>query len=402
MLSTPSPKTTPPRTPTRAIVFLGFACFASQAMVRSVDSLLPQIAEDVGTTVGTASIVVTAYAVTHGTVQLLIGPIGDRIGKYRTIAIACALSAIAVMLCGLAQSLSVLAIARLGSGAAAAWIIPLGIAYIGDVVPYERRHQVLGAFLSGQITGALIGQAAGGVIGDHFSWRMVFFVLAALFAIAAALLVYELVTNPLTHTADGPGTRRAGVSADYRTVLIDPWARFVLVVVAIEGALMWGVFAYIGADLHLRFELSFTAVGIVVAVFGLGGMAYSLTVRPLTTNLGARGMTRCGGVLMGVAFLVLAVQPVWWFAPLATAAMGFGFYMHHNVLQTVGTQMSPQARGTALGLFSSVFYIGQSAGAALAAPVVDHYGAPWVFATSALLLPVLAFWFAGRLARRTS
>jgi predicted MFS family arabinose efflux permease len=398
MLSTPSPKTAP--TPTRAIVFLGFACFASQAMVRSVDSLLPQIAEDVGTTVGTASIVVTAYAVTHGTVQLFIGPIGDRIGKYRTIAIACALSAIAVMLCGLAQSLTMLAIARLGSGAAAAWIIPLGIAYIGDVVPYERRHQVLGSFLSGQITGALIGQAAGGIIGDHFSWRVVFFVLAALFAIAAAVLAYELATNPLTRAADGPGTRRTSFAADYRTVLVDPWARFVLIVVAIEGALLWGVFAYVGADLHLRFGLSFTAVGIIVAVFGLGGIAYSLTVRPLTRNLGALGMTKCGGLLMGAAFLALALQPTWWFAPVATAAMGFGFYMHHNTLQTVGTQMTPQARGTAVGLFSSVFYIGQSLGAALAAPVVDHFGAPWAFAASALLLPVLAFWFTGRLAQR--
>jgi predicted MFS family arabinose efflux permease len=382
-------------------VFLGFACFASQAMVRSVDSLLPQIAQDVGTTVGTASIVVTAYAVTHGTVQLVIGPIGDRMGKYRTIAIACALCAVAVMLCGLAQSLSMLAIARLGSGAAAAWIIPLGIAFIGDVVPYERRHQVLGGFLSGQITGALIGQAAGGVIGDHFSWRMVFFVLAALFAVAAALLAYELATNPLTRSADGPGTRRTSLAADYRTVLIDPWARFVLIVVGLEGALMWGVFTYVGADLHLRFGLSFTAVGIVVAVFGLGGIAYSAAVRLLTANLGQLGMTKCGGLLMGVAFMALATQPTWWWAPLATAAIGFGFYMHHNTLQTVGTQMSPQARGTAVGLFSSVFYLGQSAGAALAAPVVDHFGAPWAFAASAVLLPLLAFWFTARLARQS-
>jgi predicted MFS family arabinose efflux permease len=64
--------------------------------------------------------------------------------------------------------------------------------------------------------------------------------------------------------------------------------------------------------------------------------------------------------------------------------------------------MTPQARGTAVGLFSSVFYIGQSAGAALAAPVVDHVGAPWAFVASAVLLPVLAFWFTGRLAQRSA
>lgn len=86
----------------RAIAYLTIANFASQGMVRSVDTLLPQIAVDLGTTVGTASIVVTTYAITHATVQLVVGPIGDKIGKYRNVAIACALSAITVFLCGLA------------------------------------------------------------------------------------------------------------------------------------------------------------------------------------------------------------------------------------------------------------------------------------------------------------
>jgi predicted MFS family arabinose efflux permease len=384
----------------RPIALLAVASFASQAMVRSVDSLLPQIAADVGATVGMASIVVTAYALTHGSIQFVIGPIADRIGKYRTVAIACALSCVTVALCGLAQSLGTLAIARLLSGATAAWIVPLGIAFIGDVVPYERRHQVLGSFLSGQIAGALIGQAAGGVIGDYFGWRAVFFALAALFAVAAMVLAYELAVNPLTRSSDGPGSKRQSLFADYRTVLANPWARFILLVVCLEGGLMWGAYTYVGADLHLRFGLSFTTVGIVVAIFGIGGIAYSAAVRPIAARLGTNGMAKAGGTIMAAAFMLLAVQPSWWFAPLATAAIGFGFYMYHNTLQTAGTQMSPEARGTALGLFSAMFYIGQSAGAALAAPVVDRFGAQPVFVAAALLLPALAFWFTRRLKAR--
>src|SRR4051794_6404974 len=99
MLSTSSPPpAAPPRSPTRAVVFLASASFASQAMVRSADTLLPQIAADLGVTVGVASIVITAYAVTHGSIQIIIGPLADRIGKYRTVAIACAFSAVTVAL----------------------------------------------------------------------------------------------------------------------------------------------------------------------------------------------------------------------------------------------------------------------------------------------------------------
>src|SRR5258707_12037911 len=90
--------------PTRSIILLALASFASQAMVRVTDSLLPQIAADFGTSVGTASIVVTAYAITHGSIQLVIGPVGDKLGKYPVIAAACGTTAVLVALCGMAQS----------------------------------------------------------------------------------------------------------------------------------------------------------------------------------------------------------------------------------------------------------------------------------------------------------
>ena len=109
----------------------------------------------------------------------IIGPIGDRFGKFRMVAVACALSAVTVLACGLAQSLTTLTLARIATALTAAWIIPLGMAFVGDAVPYERRQQVLGRYLTGQITGQLFGQAAGGIIGDLLGWRAVFFILSA-------------------------------------------------------------------------------------------------------------------------------------------------------------------------------------------------------------------------------
>lgn len=49
-------------------MLLAAAGFASQAQVRVTDSLLPQIASDFRTTVGVAAIVLTTYAVTHGSI----------------------------------------------------------------------------------------------------------------------------------------------------------------------------------------------------------------------------------------------------------------------------------------------------------------------------------------------
>jgi MFS transporter, YNFM family, putative membrane transport protein len=383
--------------PTRSIILLAGAGFASQAMVRVTDSLLPQIAADFGTTVGAASIVVAAYAVSHGSIQLVIGPVGDRFGKYRTVAVMCALASILVALCGTVQSLSALAVARFASGAAAGWIIPLSMAYVGDVTPYERRQPILGRYLTGQISGQLFGQAAGGVLGDLFGWRNVFFVLAAMFALATAGLVFELLVNPRTRAARHSAETTPGFSAGYRALFSNPWARLVILAVFIEASIAWGAFAYVGADLHLRFGLTFGAIGLIVGTFGVGGLLYAACVSLLVNRFGQAGLAIFGGTLLGLAYLTLAISAHWWLAPIAVTAIGLGFYALHNTLQTNATQMTPQARGTAVAIFSSAIYLGQMIGVAVGAFVFDRFTAVPLFAGTAIALPALAWWFARKL-----
>jgi MFS transporter, YNFM family, putative membrane transport protein len=387
------------KTPTRSILLLAAAGFASQAQVRVTDSLLPQIAADFHTTVGVAAIVVTTYAVTHGLIQFVAGPVADRFGKYRTVAIATALAAVLVAVCGTASSLPQLAFARLATGAVAGWVIPISMAYVGDVTPFERRQPILARYASGYILGQLFGQAAGGVLGDLVGWRNVFFVLAGMFALAAAGLIFELIADPRTRAADRGHESSRGFVADYGAVLSNPFARIILIVSFIEAALAWGAFAYIGADLHVRFGLSFTLIGITVAFFGVGGLIYAGLVGSFVDRLGPVGLAGIGGLILAAAYVVLASEPIWWLAPLATTAIGLGFYMFHNTLQTNATQMTPQARGTAVAVFSSALYLGQTAGVAVGALVIDRFGAIPLFVGTAIAFPALAAWFAYELRR---
>jgi YNFM family putative membrane transporter len=394
----PNPVTIP--NPNRAIFLLSLAGFASQAMVRVSDSLLPQIATNLAVTIGAASIVITAYGLAHGTVQLFAGEIGDRLGKYYSVAALSAIAAAATVLCGLAGSLSELVVYRLLCGLAAGCIIPLAMAYIGDVVPYEQRQPVLGRYLTGQISGLLFGQVAGGVLGDLFGWRNVFFILGGIFAAAALALIAELAFNPATRASSQRAVRKGGLIAEYKIVLRSRWARFLTICVFVEAALLYAVLSFIGADLHLRFGLSFTMVGLVVGCFAIGGLAYTFAVRLLVNRLGQIGLVIAGGALVSSGFLILSFQPVWWFAPIATTLIGLGFYMVHNTFQTNATQMSPQARGTALAIFSSALYMGITAGVAAAAPIVDRFTAVPVFVISAIGFPILCAIFARGLARK--
>ena len=86
-------------------------------------------------------------------------------------------------------------------------------------------------------------------------------------------------------------------------------------------------------------------------------------------------------------------------APVATMTIGLGFYMLHNTLQTNATQMTPQARGTAVAIFSSAIFVGQTVGVGTGALVIDRLGAAPLFVGAAITIPILAIWFALELKR---
>src|SRR3569833_3310546 len=137
------------------------AAFASGISMRVNDTLLPRLAGNFNITLGEASFVITFFSIAYGFSQLFFGPLGDRFGKYLIIACACVASAVAALLCGLAPNFSMLLGARLLAGATAAAVIPLSMAWIGDVTPYERRQPVLAGVLVGQILGLSAGVLVG-------------------------------------------------------------------------------------------------------------------------------------------------------------------------------------------------------------------------------------------------
>jgi predicted MFS family arabinose efflux permease len=181
------------------------------------------------------------------------------------------------------------------------------------------------------------------------------------------------------------------------TVLASPWARRVLVVAFIEGALVFGGLAFIPTMLHVRFLLSLAEAGAVAALFGLGGLLYSRTAGRLLRRLGAPVMSAFGAGGLALAFLMLTAMPRWEVAVPACLLAGLGFYMLHNTLQTCATQLSSTARGTAVSMFVCALFLGQSAGVAVASWFFSGQTQASWFAIAAPAVLALGVYFARRL-----
>ena len=387
-----------------AFVALSLAAFGSGISQRVTDPLLPRFAAEFGVSLGVASWTVTIFTISYGISQLFFGPLGDRFGKYRVIAWACVACSLTALLCALAPGFQMLLAARLVAGAMLAAVIPLSMAWIGDVVPYEQRQSVLARFLIGQILGVSAGQMLGGLAADFLGWRVPFFLLAGGFAAVSVLLISMQRRLParavMVARTEGHALQR--MFREFGLVLGQPWARVITVTVFLEGAFVFGAFAFIASHLHHTHGLSLSTAGTVVMLFGFGGFLFASSSRLFVRRLGETGLAFWGGIAMFASLLAIALLPAWWWSVPACFVTGLGFYMLHNTLQTNATQMAPARRGAAVAAFAFCFFTGQSAGLALAGAATATIGTRGIIAGGAVGVLIVALAFARLKARHRS
>ncbi|MFM1988375.1 MAG: hypothetical protein RJA99_1332 [Pseudomonadota bacterium] len=374
------------------------------ASIRIADPMLPALARDFGVAPLDAASAITLFAIAYGVMQLVWGPLGDRLGKLRVIGWGALAASVGSAACALAPSLATLAGARLATGACCAAIIPLAIAHVGDTVAYEARQATLARLSTGTLTGMIAGQVAGGLAADTVGWRAAFAVLALLFVVAGAAALRR------SARAARPERRGAGAPtavAGWTAVLGSPWARTVLASALVEGALLFGALAFVPTWLHERTGLTLAAAGGAVGAVGVGGLLYATNARRLIPLLGERRLMTVGGAVIAAGFLVLALfaRPpagtAAWIAALGGCTLvGLGFYMLHNTMQTLATQLAPEARATAIGLFAVSLFVGQSVGVAVSARAGAAFGHEAVMAVAGLLLAALGVALGAAVARR--
>ena len=372
--------------------YVGLLAFSSMALTRVCDPMLTTLGNEFGLSIGQASRVISWYAIAYGALQLVWGPLGDRLGKLRIVIWAGFACAVFCFAAGFATDFSLLVTARVAMGAMAAAIIPLSMAWIGDSVDYENRQETLARLMAATVTGMMTGQWFGGLAADHLGWRWAFIALSGAFLLAS-LLLWQRTQGKVVSAPTGEAHQQSLLAHMARSARLAgiPRVRWVLTVTALEGALAFGPLAFAPSQLNKSFGLSVTMAGAVMMLYGIGGLAYALNAKRWLRFLGERGLATLGGGLIAMSLLILgwAHQPV--LGGVACALGGLGFYMLHNTLQTQATQMAPHSRGGAVALFASVLFIGQSLGVSVVAVFMDGATAWSVFTGSALGIALLGF-----------
>jgi predicted MFS family arabinose efflux permease len=380
-----------------ALNIIALTTFAASLSARALDPVLPHVADEFGVSIATAAGFSAVFAFTFAIVQPVLGAAADMFGKARLMTVCLVLLGLANILGALSTSFPMLFATRILAGIGSGGVFPIALSLTSDLVGPDKRQVAIGRTLAGAMTGNLLGASASGLIGDFLGWRGVLAVLGVLVILASVAVAAGFRGADLKRP---PRTNLAALKHGYRTILTNPNARICYAAVFIEGCCVLGLFPFIASFLFELGETSLSIAGIVIAGFAVGGLFYTLTVSRFLPRLGVRGMMVSGATLVGLQIAAIAFGPAWKIQALSLLFMGWGFYMIHGCLQVFASELSVEARATALSLHSFFFFMGQTIGPIAYGFGIGHAGKVVTLLGAAAVMIALGF-FCARSLRQT-
>lgn len=154
----------------------------------------PALSRSLQTDYATVQLTLTLYLVTVAVIQLLVGPISDRIGRRPCILAGLALFTLGSVLGAYASSIETLLVARVVQAAGGGTCFALARAVVRDIATKDEAASLIGYITMAMVVSPMIAPLVGGFLDARFGWRSIFVAMVALslgVGLAAVLLLKE-------------------------------------------------------------------------------------------------------------------------------------------------------------------------------------------------------------------
>jgi EmrB/QacA subfamily drug resistance transporter len=276
------------------LVSLLLAAFVINLDITIVNVSLPTLVRELHAPNSQLQWVVAAYSLVFAALLLAAGSLSDRLGRKGFLLSGLSVFGLASLAGGLTSTAGQLIVARCVMGLGAAMIFPATLSLISNVFT-ERGERARAIGLWGATVGAAIalGPIVGGWLLEQFGWSSIFFAMAPVAAVGAALVAWSVPTSrdPSANRTDGPGLVLSGAAMAVLiyTIIEAPghgWGSARSLASFALAAALFGAFiarelkaSEPMVDLSLFRNLRFTAASgsVTVAFFSITGFSFLIT-----------------------------------------------------------------------------------------------------------------------------
>lgn len=348
--------------------------------------LIPDLAGALGSTADRIGLAVPAYLLPYGAMTLVWGPVSDRVG--RAAVILCSAAAFAVLTAATAAASGPVAFIafRTATAVGASGVVPMSLALVGDVFPYQRRGHALGWLFGAMAGGMAFGSSTGALLAPLIGWRGLFLAVAGCAVIVLGTLVSRrsLLRGPVQ-----PRLPIRVVVRGYLRLLEVPRARRTYSYVLVNAIVQSGVYTWLGVYLSQRFGLTAVGIGLALLLYGVPGFVFGPTIGRIADRRGRARLIPLGLAVTAAAVTALALPVPLVAAAVAVGALSLGYDLTQPMLAGIVTDL-PTPRGQAMSMNVCILFIGFGAGSLLfqALSAASLTVALSVFATGAAVAAV--------------
>ena len=392
-------RTTPPHIVT-LILLAGLSALVMNIFLPS----LPNMAAHFETDYGIMQLSVAVYLGVNAVLQLVIGPISDKMGRRPIIMWGLIGFCCATIGCIYAPSIGWFLFFRMAQATVVTAMV-LSRAVVRDCVPQDQAASMIGYVTMGMAVVPMIGPAFGGVLDQAFGWQANFWLLLLL-----GLGLYWLTWADLGETARVSGLSLKEQFKQYPELLTSP--RFWGYAMA-SGLASGAFFAYLGGAPFVGtevFGMTPAELGFFFGAPAIGYFAGNFISGRFSARVGVNRMVFVGSLInatgIGLSMLVftLGYGTQWSFFGFMTfVGLGNGMVIPNATAGMLSVR--PHLAGTASGLGGAIMLGGGAGLSALAGVLLVPGSGPWpllwlmlVTSIAAIFAIRFVIWRAARLA----
>ncbi|MDQ8701353.1 MFS transporter [Streptomyces sp. LHD-70] len=337
-----------------ALLALAVSAFGIGTTEFVMMGLLPNVADDLGTSVPTAGYLVSAYAIGVVVGAPLLTAFGSRVPRKKMLVLLMAVFTIGNLASALAPSFGLLAAGRVLAGLPHGAFFGVGAVVAARLVREGREARAVATMFLGLTVANIVGVPAATLLGQHLGWRATFLVVAVIGLLAMAALA-KLV--PYVPMDAGQNLRQELRALGDRQVLLG------LLTAVFGFAGVFAVYSYLASMTTEVMRMSDSSVTLVLALFGIGMTLGALVAGPLTDR--ALRPTLYGS-LGALALVLLAFDytvHVRWAALVTVVVLGAVGFMTTTPLQMLVMRKAAHAPTLASASNHSAFNLANAGGA---------------------------------------